>query len=138
VGRVSAWVFAGFSSRIPHRIRRGDKKEKGNWGTCLFARTRAFPDNPDMRARARSRSSLEQVGKKRNLLFVRARIRIIRENNSKVLLTDATTISRSADEFPESGFPGGLLVGPLLKQGENLRAYGPLAVCAPEPGLDRI
>ena len=41
-------------------------------------------------------------------------------------------------EFPELGFPGGLLVGPLLKQGENLRAHGPLAVAAPELGLDRI
>lgn|SRR5262245_25515419 len=83
------------------------------------------------------RASRRQDGKEK-LLFIRARIRIIRKNNPGLSLFAAATLSRSPHEFPESGFSGGLLAGPLFKRGEHLRPHVPGPVCAEELGLDRI
>lgn len=89
-----------------------------------------------IRARGRGAERLDNMEKEKSPLY--ARIRIIRKNNSGLSLFAAATLCRSPHEFPESGFPGGLLAGPLLERGEHLGAHVPDPVCAAEPGLDRF
>src|SRR5262245_42266718 len=77
-----------------------------------------------IRARERERSPWTIWKREKSPLYSRA-YQDYQEKQPGLSLFAAATLSRSPHKFPESGFSGGLLAGPLLERGEHLRAHGP-------------